>query len=127
MQRFWPCASLSRSAPWASAMDEVLAEIRRVLREELALARDAQPDDDLVADLQLDSVVLLTLVVGLEDRFRVALREEDAATVRTVSDLAALVERRLPEACSCCRAGRRGSRPTGPSRSRRRPRPSASR
>jgi acyl carrier protein len=82
-------------------MDEVLAEIRRVLREELAFGREAQPTDDLVADLQLDSVGLLTLVVGLEDRFRVALREEDAASVRTVGDLAALVERRLREACSC--------------------------
>jgi acyl carrier protein len=82
-------------------MDEVLAEIRRVLREELALGRDAQPGEDLIADLQLDSVGLLTLVVGLEDRFRVALREEDAASVRTVSDLAALVERRVREARPC--------------------------
>jgi acyl carrier protein len=79
-------------------MDEVLAEIRRVLREELGIGREARPDDDLVADLQLDSVGLLTLVVGLEDRFRVALEEEDAAAVRTVNDLAALVLRRRGEA-----------------------------
>jgi acyl carrier protein len=45
-------------------------------------------------DLQLDSVGLLTLVVGLEDRFRVALAEEDAAGVRTVQDLIALVAKR---------------------------------
>lgn len=75
-------------------MDEVLVEIRRVLREELGLSREARPQDDLVADLQLDSVGLLTLVVGLEDRFRIALSEEDAAGVRTVSDLVALVSRR---------------------------------
>lgn len=75
-------------------MDEVLDEIRRVLREELGLSREARPEDDLVADLQLDSVGLLTLVVGLEDRFRIALSEEDAAGVRTVSDLLALVSRR---------------------------------
>ncbi len=75
-------------------MDEVLEEIRRVLRDELGLSREARPEDDLVADLQLDSVGLLTLVVGLEDRFRIALSEEDAAGVRTVSDLMALVSRR---------------------------------
>ncbi|MGZ6143099.1 MAG: acyl carrier protein [Myxococcales bacterium] len=76
-------------------MDEVLAEIRRVLRDELGLERDPRLEDDLVTDLQLDSVGLLTLVVGLEDRFRIALAEEDAAAVRTVGDLAALViERR---------------------------------
>jgi acyl carrier protein len=75
-------------------MDEVLEEIRRVLRDELGLSCEALPEDDLVADLQLDSVGLLTLVVGLEDRFRIALSEEDAAGVRTVSDLVALVSRR---------------------------------
>lgn len=75
-------------------MDEVLQEIRRVLRDELGLSREVRPGDDLVADLQLDSVGLLTLVVGLEDRFRIALAEEDAAAVRTVRDLAALVEQR---------------------------------
>ena len=75
-------------------MDEVLAEIRRVLRDELGLARDPRPEDDLVTDLQLDSVGLLTLIVGLEDRFRIVLAEEDAASVRTVRDLAALVTER---------------------------------
>jgi acyl carrier protein len=76
---------------------EVAAEIARVLRDELGLSRDVKPDDDLVTDLQLDSVGLLTLVVGLEDRFRVALAEEDASGVRTVSELAALVAQRAGE------------------------------
>ena len=75
-------------------MDETLTEIRRVLREELGLSREVRLEDDLVSDLQLDSVSLLTLVVGLEDRFRIALEEQDAASVRTVRDLAVLVERR---------------------------------
>ena len=82
-------------------MDEVLVEIRRLLRDELGLSREARPGDDLVTDLQLDSVGLLTLVVGLEDRFRIALREEDAAAVRTIGDLATLVLRRLEEARPC--------------------------
>ena len=82
-------------------MDEVLGEIGRLLRDELGLSRAPQPADVLVRDLQLDSVGLLTLVVGLEDRFRVALKEEDAAAVRTVHDLAALVLRRREEAPAC--------------------------
>ena len=75
-------------------MDEVLQEISRVLREELGLSREVKPGDDLVKDLQLDSVGVLTLVVGLENRFRVALTEEDAAHVKTAGDLAALVQQR---------------------------------
>ena len=79
-------------------MDEILIEIRRLLHDELRLLVEARPEDDLVTDLQLDSVGLLTLVVRLEDCFRVALREEDAAAVRTVRELAALVFRRMEEA-----------------------------
>jgi acyl carrier protein len=82
-------------------MDEVLGEIGRVLREELGMQREVRPGDDLVRDLQLDSVGLLTLVVDLEDHFRVALKEEDAAVVRTVAELAALVLRRRDEAAAC--------------------------
>jgi len=76
---------------------EVTAEIARVLRDELGLCREVKPGDDLVTDLQLDSVGLLTLVVGLEDRFRIALQEEDASRVRTVAELSALVVRRAEE------------------------------
>ena len=82
-------------------MDEVLGEIGRVLREELDMNREVRPADDLVRDLQLDSVGLLTLVVGLEDRFRVALKEEDAVAVHAVAELAALVLRRREEAAAC--------------------------
>jgi acyl carrier protein len=70
---------------------EVLAVIGRVLHDEVGLDRSVRAEDDLLRDLQLDSVGLLTLVVGLEDHFRVALAEEDASGVRTVGDLAALV------------------------------------
>jgi acyl carrier protein len=77
--------------------DIVFAEIARVLRDELQLAKAIQPTDDLAADLQLDSVSLLTLVVELENRFRVALNEEDAADIHTVAELAALVVRRTRE------------------------------
>lgn len=79
------------------AAAEVEAEIARVLRDELGWDRPVEPDLDLAQDLQLDSVTLLTLVVELENRFRVALREEDAEEVRTVRELAQLVVQRAAE------------------------------
>jgi acyl carrier protein len=85
-------------APLAALEAEGLQTISAVLRGELGLARDPLPDEELVRDLQLDSVGLLTLVVALEDRFRVALREEDAAQVGTVRELAALVALRVQQA-----------------------------
>jgi acyl carrier protein len=76
---------------------EVLAVIGRVLRDELGVAREVRPEDDLLADLQLDSVGVLTLVVGLEDHFRIALAEQDAESVRTIGDLAGLIATRAGE------------------------------
>lgn len=87
-------AAGSSGSAVGSGPSDVLAEIARVVRDELGVARAVSPGDDLVTDLQLDSVGLLTLAVALEDRFRVALSEEDAASVRTVADLAALVAKR---------------------------------
>jgi acyl carrier protein len=73
---------------------EVVETIRSIARSELELERTVQPGDDLLADLGLDSLGLTVLAVGLENRFRVKLSQEDAVGVRTVADLAALVVRR---------------------------------
>ena len=100
-----PCnpANGAASAPQPArlvddAFAQAFAAIDRVLRSELNLERPARLDEELAADLQLDSVSLLTLVVELENQFQVALREEDAEGVRTVRDLAALVAARVLEA-----------------------------
>lgn len=73
---------------------EVLETIRFIARNELEMERPIQPTDDLLADLGLDSLALTVLAVGLENKFRVKLSQEDAGVVRTVADLAALVARR---------------------------------
>jgi acyl carrier protein len=67
---------------------DVLAEIRRILREELEVERPIMPEDGLAAGL--DSLSLTVLAVGLEDRFRVKLMPEDAQ-LSTVADLAQVI------------------------------------
>jgi acyl carrier protein len=80
-----------------------MMEIRRILGDELGRpVTDLRPDQELQRDLRMDSMELITLAVGLEDRFRVILEESDAAKVMTVGDLATLVSRRAAE-----RAGQR--------------------
>ena len=71
----------------------VAEEIRRLAREQLALAIGGDGEELASA---LDSMALLGLAVAVEDRFRIALTEEDAASARTLSELAALVAARLP-------------------------------
>jgi acyl carrier protein len=79
----------------ADIVTEALAEIRRIAREELEVEVAVEPAHDLLRDLHLDSLGLTVLAVGLENRFRVVLSEEDAQGVRTVEDLARLVAARV--------------------------------
>ncbi len=80
-------------------LNEVLAEIRRVARDELSIELAIEPHHGLIADLALDSMSVTVLAVALEDRYRIVLREEDGGAI-TVGDLAALVVRRVEEARS---------------------------
>lgn len=76
---------------------DVAGHIARFLEDELAFGPAISPHLELQRDLALDSLALMSLVVVLEDRFRVVLCEEDGARVRTVADLAELVVRRMEE------------------------------
>ena len=77
---------------------QALSEIRRILAEELEWTGSVEPGHELLGDLQLDSLGLTVLAVGLENRFRVRLTEEDGASVRTVGELARLVAARAAAA-----------------------------
>lgn len=76
---------------------EILAEIQRVLTVELQSDSPVAPERDLATYPEFDSVGLIVLAVGLEDRFRVKLTEADAAGIVTVGDLVHLVQRRVRE------------------------------
>ena len=74
--------------------DQVLEEIRRLATVELEIAPPIEADHHLLQDLHLDSLGLTVVAVGLEDRFRVKLTEEDSAQINTVRDLARVVANR---------------------------------
>jgi acyl carrier protein len=73
----------------------VLEELRRIARAELDYQGPVEPELRLKEDLQLDSMSMIVVAVGLEDRFRVKLAEEEAGAIITVGDLVRLVERQL--------------------------------
>ena len=74
----------------------VAREILRIAREELKVEAEPRPDEPLAG--KLDSLALLSLVVAVEDRFRVILAEDDARETQTLADLARLVvSRARPE------------------------------
>ena len=57
--------------------------------------REVRLGDRLIEDLGADSSDLLNLVVALEDRFGIAIGEEDVARLRTVDDLLVTVAAHL--------------------------------
>jgi acyl carrier protein len=72
---------------------EVAWEIRRLAREELRLEWDGADGEEMAS--RLDSLALLSLVVAVEDRYRIRITEEDAMATRSLADLAQLVARKV--------------------------------
>lgn len=77
--------------------EEILQGVEAVAREHLDRHEPLEPAMDLIEDLELDSLLLLTLAVEVENKFRICLDQEDEANIRTVSDLMEIVHRKLTE------------------------------
>ena len=77
--------------------EEILAGIEAVARDHLGREGRLQTEMDLIDDLELDSLLLLTLAVEVENRFRICLDQEDEAGIRTVGDLVEVVRRKLEQ------------------------------
>ena len=58
-------------------------------------AEDVQPDKALRADLGIDSLSLVEIVVATEERFGVRIPDDDARQLVRVSDYVSYVERAL--------------------------------
>jgi acyl carrier protein len=81
-----------------NAREEAIArEIVRMVQQELKLEGEPPAPEEPLAG-RLDSLMLLSLVVAVEDRFHVILTDDDAAAARSLADLARIVaERAEPE------------------------------
>ncbi|MBW2735690.1 MAG: acyl carrier protein [Deltaproteobacteria bacterium] len=79
------------------SQQEVLAVIQRVLKEQLQVDAKVTLATDLFAELKLDSIQQLSLVVELENHFRVAFDGGDEGRISTVQTVIDLVRRRLED------------------------------
>lgn len=89
-----PASSLTSRA---ERVEAAIQEIRAIVERELDCPVPVTARAHLQRDLALDSYGLMVIAVGLEDRFRVKLGEEDAGQIETVEALATLVARRMEE------------------------------
>jgi acyl carrier protein len=79
--------------------DQTLLDgIRQVAAEHLQHEEPIEPQTRLVEAMALDSIRMLTLVVELENHFKVMLEEGDEQGIETVADLMAVLRRRMEPA-----------------------------
>jgi acyl carrier protein len=77
--------------------EAVFSEIQRLGREVLQDDRPLVRGDRLIEDLQLDSMTMTALAVGLEDRFQVILTDVPPGNIVTLGDLAGWVAMKTQE------------------------------
>jgi acyl carrier protein len=70
---------------------QVFAAIQSIAAAQLGVTRTIKPTDELIRDLDLDSVQLITLAVEIEDHFKIELPPDASARVSTVADLCRIV------------------------------------
>ena len=74
-------------------MSDTLAELNRLLRLRLGRSGQLVPETELVADLALDSIQQLDLIVDVENHFAIALETPGDEEIRTVGQLVACIDR----------------------------------
>jgi len=77
--------------------EDILRGVESVATEHLNRPGELHPEMDLVEDLELDSLLLLTLAVEVENHFRIQLEEEDEVAIRSIGDLVETVRRKLAQ------------------------------
>ena len=74
---------------------EILRTVTDLARKHIGWSGPVRPEMDLIEDLQLDSLKLLTLAVQVENHFQICLEPADEAKIRRISDLVSAIEQKL--------------------------------
>ena len=81
------------------ATQDVASGLREIMAARLGLpAEQLVPEARLVEDLGLDSLDAVELAISVERKFDIEVPEEELTKLKTVADMVALVESRLPQA-----------------------------
>ena len=81
------------------ATQDVANGLKEVMAARLGLpVEQLVPEARLVEDLGLDSLDAVELAISVERKFDIEVPEEELTKLKTVADMVALVESRLPQA-----------------------------
>ncbi|MGW4119481.1 meromycolate extension acyl carrier protein AcpM [Nocardia sp. NPDC004711] len=78
----------------ATTQEEIVAGIAEIVEEVTGIdAAEVVIEKSFVDDLDIDSLSLVEIAVQLEDRYSVKVPDEDLASLRTVGDAVAYVQK----------------------------------
>lgn len=73
--------------------DEIIRELRALITAEIGAEIELTLETDLEHDLELDSMKKLSLIVAIENHFKVSFEPEDDFGIKTINDLVSAIHR----------------------------------
>jgi acyl carrier protein len=73
--------------------ENILQELKQMLRSFVPEGQDIHEDTDLVADLDLDSLKVMKILESVEDRFDISIPLNIMPDVRTVQDFVLQIQK----------------------------------
>ena len=75
---------------------DIQADLAAIVEEIAGVsAADVQPDKEFIADLDVDSLSMVEVVVAAEEKFDVKIPDDEVKNLKTVGDAVAFIERQL--------------------------------
>ncbi len=77
-----------------STTTDIRAELAEIVEEIAGVpADDVQPDKQFVADLDVDSLSMVEIVVAAEEKFGVRIPDDEVKNLKTVGDAVSFIEK----------------------------------
>ena len=73
--------------------ESVLESVKKIIAETLEIdVKDIKEESNLIADLGMESLDLVDLVVAFEDKYKVTIDDKDVKKLQTVKDIVTYIE-----------------------------------
>jgi acyl carrier protein len=74
----------------------MLEKIMELLAKQLRIdVNTLSPDTNIIEDLGADSLDVVEMLMAIEENFGISVSDEEAITLKTISDVADFIERKL--------------------------------
>jgi len=74
--------------------EEILSGLAEILEEVAGVTpEDAPPEKSFTEDLDVDSLSMVEIATAVEDKFGVAIPDDELANIRTVGDAVSFIEK----------------------------------